>query len=446
MQSQSKPKRKTHQPLTIASRAVSTLIPDPRNARQHSQKQIGQVARSVSTFGFLVPVLIDKQCRIIAGHGRVEAAKSLGMAEVPTIQISHLSEAQRRAFMIADNRLTENSTWDQALLGQELKFLSESDLDFGVEVTGFEMAEIDLMIEGLDEEPEADEADALPAVQSEAVSKAEDIWLLGKHKLLCGDALIAAHLELLMDGRRANAVFTDPPYNVPISGFATGNGKTRHRNFAMASGEMSKAQFTSFLTAALKLAAHHSAAGSLQFVCMDWRHMGELLEAGDAAYTELKNVCVWCKTNAGMGSLYRSQHEMIFVFKSGKAAHRNNIQLGKHGRYRTNIWTYPGANSFNSAGKGEKPLEGHPTPKPAALVADAILDCSARGDLVLDTFIGSGTTILAAERTGRVCNGLELDPLYVDVAIRRWQTFSGKSAIHAVSGKTFREIEEKIRG
>ena len=353
--------------LSIVPRAVSTLIPDPRNARQHSKEQIGQVARSIETFGFLVPILIDRQCRIIAGHGRVEAAKSLGMAEVPTIQISHLSDTQQRALMIADNRLTENSRWNQRLLGQELKFLSESDLDFSVEITGFEMAEIDLMIEGLDEKPKADQADALPAVESKAISKPGDLWLLGKHRLLCGDALIAANLDQLMDGRRATAVFTDPPYNVRINGHATGNGKTRHRNFAMASGEMSKTQFTTFLSTSLKLAAEHARDGSLHYVCMDFRHLSELLEAGEAAYTSFLNLCVWVKTNAGLGSLYRSQHEFVGVFKKGKDSHRNNIQLGKYGRYRTNVWTYPGANTFNSSGKGEKPLELHPTVKPTAL-------------------------------------------------------------------------------
>ena len=428
--------------LKISYLRVNKLRPDPRNARLHSQKQIAQIAKSIEAFGFNVPVLIDQKSRVIAGHGRVEAAKLLGLKELPTIRLEKLSDAQRRAFMIADNRLTENSTWSERLLGEELKFLSEAELDFSVEVTGFEMGEIDLFIEGLDDEPEADKADAMPATDLREVSNVGDLWLLGKHRVLCGTSLEAASYATLMDRKRADMLFADPPFNVKIDGFATGFGKTHHREFLMAAGEMSDEEFTTFLRSALKYSADHSKSGSIHFVCMDWRHMSQLLLAANAVYTELKNLCVWSKERGGQGSLYRSQHELIFVFKHGKTSHRNNIQLGSMGRYRTNVWSYPSATSFSRSSTEGNLFALHPTVKPVALVADAILDCSGRGDIVLDPFLGSGTTVIACERAGRVCYGLELDPLYVDTIVRRWQAFTGKSATHAITGATFREMEE----
>jgi DNA modification methylase len=243
----------------------------------------------------------------------------------------------------------------------------------------------------------------------------------------------------LLADERAAMIFTDPPYNVPIAGNVSGLGATRHREFVMASGELDAAQFTAFLKRACALLARHSADGWLHFICMDWRHMAEVLAAGREVYTELKNLCVWAKDNGGMGSLYRGQHELVFVFKSGRGAHRNNVQLGQYGRNRGNVWRYPGANSFARTSDEGNLLALHPTVKPVALVADAILDCTARGDLVLDAFLGSGTTVLAAERVGRRGYGLELDPLYVDTIIRRWQTFTGDQARHAATGQTFDE-------
>jgi DNA modification methylase len=235
-----------------------------------------------------------------------------------------------------------------------------------------------------------------------------------------------------MEQARADVVFTDPPYNVHIDGHVSGNGGIHHREFAMATGEMAPGQFVHFLTTALHLLVRHSVVGSIHFVCMDWRHQLEVLTAGNQIYAELKNLCVWVKSSGGMGSFYRSQHELIFVFKHGKGKHRNNVQLGRFGRNRTNVWEYPGDEG--------NLLALHPTVKPVALVAGALLDCSARGDIVLDSFLGSGSTLIAAERVGRVCYGMELDPLYVDVAIRRWQRHTGDFAIHAKSGKRFDEL------
>ena len=271
-----------------------------------------------------------------------------------------------------------------------------------------------------------------------------DTWLLGPHRIRCGSALDEAAYRAMMHEDRAAMVFTDPPYNVPIDGHVGGLGAIRHREFAMAAGEMDEAEFTVFLTRALGLLAGHSRDGSLHFICMDWRHMGELLAAGKRSYAELKNLCVWAKDNAGMGSLYRSQHELVFVFKHGRDQHQNHIQLGRYGRNRSNVWSYPGVNTFSRQGAEGNLLALHPTVKPVALVADALRDCSCRGEIVLDSFLGSGTTLIAAERTGRICRGLELDPLYVDTAIRRWQAITGQHARHAQSDQRFDDLAANV--
>jgi DNA modification methylase len=431
--------------LTIEYLPVASLRPDPKNARLHADKQIRQIARSIETFGFNVPVLVDANSQIIAGHGRVMACELLGIAQVPVIRLEHLSEQQRQAFMIADNRLTENSEWDNRLLGEQLKILSEAELDFSMEVTGFEMGEIDLIIENLSPTDDGadDPADAIPEPSSVQVSRIGDLWQLGKHRVLCGDALSHDSYKSLMGDHRAHAAFTDPPRNVPIVGNVSGKVKNRHRGFVMASGEMTEAEFTGFLSNTLACLATYSLPGSLHYICMDWRHMKELLAAGHSAYSELKNVCVWVKDNSGMGSLYRSQHELVFIFKHGKGSHRNNLRRGRSGRSRSNVWHYPVANSFSrSTDEGDLPALNLAV-KPVALVADAIKDCSVRGDLVLDPFLGSGTTVIAAERVGRTCNGMELDPGCVDTIIRRWQKFTSLEAIHEVTGRTFAEHEKE---
>jgi DNA modification methylase len=410
--------------LAIAYRPIDQLKLDPTNPRRHSKKQVRQIANSIQDFGFNVPILTDRYGTVIAGHGRLLAAKLLGMTEVPTLGLDHLTPAQIRAFMIADNRLTEISTWDDRLLAEQLKELSLLGLDFNIESTGFEMGEIDLRIASLDDplDPDDDPADLLPeAPAGPSVSKIGDLWRLGRHRVLCGNALESEAFATLVGDERAAMVFTDPPYNVPIEGHASGLGAIHHRPFPMASGEMDGPQFTGFLRAAFRNLAEFSDGGSLHYVCMDWRHVDEVMAAGREVYAELKNLCVWVKDNAGMGSLYRSQHEFVFVFKHGRSGHRNNVQLGGFGRNRSNVWRYPGINSFARSGAEGNILALHPTVKPVALVADAILDCSARGDIVLDAFLGSGTTVIAAERTGRRCYGLELDPAYVDTILRRWQ-------------------------
>jgi DNA modification methylase len=339
--------------------------------------------------------------------------------------------------MLADNKLTDRSSWNDEAVALRLKELTDLALDFDIEATGFEPPEIDIRIQSLDVTSE-DVADNFEVASGSVVSKLGDLWLLDSHRLYCGNALDSAAYNALLAGEMAAATFTDPPYNVAIDGHASGKGKTTHREFPMASGEMTGAEFTSFLQQTFGHLGVHCVEGALIYSCMDWRHMREILAAAQGASLHLLNLCVWAKTNGGMGTLYRSRHELIFVFKNGQAPHLNNVQLGRFGRNRSNVWNYPGANSFQRK-KGSPRLDLHPTAKPVALVADAILDCTQRSDIVLDAFVGSGTTILAAERTGRRCYGIELDARYVDTAIQRWQKFTGRKARNA-QGQMFNQV------
>ena len=387
-------------------------------------------------------MLVSDDGEIIAGHGRVEAAKLLGMKSVPTLALSHLSAAERRAYVLADNKLALNAGWDKEILAIEFQALV--DLDFDVELTGFSLAEIDLV---LDEAGEADPdgvdaaEDIVPEAMGQPVTRMGDLWLLGRHRLLCGDTRSTADMDRLMKGERADLAFTDPPYNVAIDGNVCGLGSVKHREFAFASGEMSDAQFTRFLTATLGNIGRAMRDGAIAFVCMDWRHMGELLAAGQASFTELKNLVVWNKTNGGMGAFYRSKHELIFVFKQGTAEHTNSFGLGETGRYRTNVWDHAGISSIG-AGRSEE-LAMHPTVKPVALIADAIRDCSRRSEIVLDGFGGSGSTLIAAEKTGRSALLIEYDPLYCDTIVRRWEKYTGKQARLEGNGATFEDVADE---
>lgn len=428
--------------MKIETLSIKSLRPYPRNARSHSKKQIRQIARSIETFGFCNPVLVDDQDQIIAGHGRVAAAKLLGLESVPTVKLSHLSEVEKRAFILADNRLAEKAGWDREILAIELQALVE--LDFEVELTGFETADVDVILDEANEAastPTGD-GDEIPGyAASPTVTRAGDLWRLGEHQLLCGDARQPASYETLLQSVKAEFVFTDPPYNVPIDGHVCGLGRIRHRDFAMGCGEMSAAEFTCFLETTFTQLAEHTIDGSIHQICMDWRHMPEMLAAGNAVYHELKNLCVWSKSNAGMGSFYRSRHELVFVWKNGSAPHINTFELGQHGRCRSNVWEFAGVNSPRP-GRLEE-LAMHPTVKPFVLVAEAIKDCSRRNSLVLDPFAGSGTVLVAAERTGRKARALEIDPHYVDVAVRRWERYTGKAAVLVATGRTFEETSEE---
>ena len=432
--------------LVVIYKNVAELKPDPKNARRHSAKHIKQIAESIRRLGFNVPILIDSFGNVIAGHARLQAAKRLGVSEVPTICLDDLTDAQIRVFKLADNRLCEIGEWNDTLLAEQLQELLELNLDFNVDITGFEMPHIDRLVTGLSTPTEVpDPADELPEISKTlSVSKLGDVWILDKHRLICGDARDPQSFQELMKGELARLTITDPPFNVKIDGHASGRGATKHEEFVMASGEMSSDEFIAFLSQALSLVAAHMHNGAFAYLFIDWRHSHELLVAGKKTFSEPKNLCVWTKDRAGLGSLYRSQHELIFLFKKGSVAHINNIQLGLFGRNRSNVWSYPSPVSFGrSVDEGEL-LTLHPTVKPVALVADAILDCTRRGDVVLDAFLGSGTAIVAAERAGRVCRGIELDPRYVDLAIRRWQALTGKTARHATSGSTFAELEQEL--
>lgn len=422
--------------LKIQYVEIAKLVPYARHARTHKPKQIDQIASAIRQFGFTNPILIGDDGEIIAGHGRVLAAKQLGMRDIPTVCLSHLSPEERQAYRIADNRLAERAGWDEPLLAIELASIAELNPDFELEITGFDTAEIDLL---LDTGPaEGDEADAVPeSVVGPAVTRPGDVWVLGKHRLLCGDATDPATYARLLGNERADCVFTDPPYNVKIDGNVCGKGAIRHREFAMASGEMDKATFTDFLTKCLVHIATFSRDGSIHFVCMDWRHLPELLAAGDVAYSELKNLITWVKSNAGMGTFYRSQHELVLVYKHGTAPHTNTFGLGETGRHRSNVWQYAGVNSF---GKNQKDLALHPTVKPVAMVKDAIRDVTKRREIVLDPFGGSGTTLIAAEQTGRIARVMELDPIYCDVICRRFEELTGTPAILEETGDQFQTV------
>ena len=424
--------------LHITYRKPEELAPRPGNPRTHTPKQIAKIARSIEAFGFTNPVLVDSAGGVIAGHGRLAAAKKLGLKQVPSICLAELSEAEVRAYVIADNRLAEEAGWDRDLLAIEFAWLDKLNLDFDLSLTGFELPEIDIVLQEAAGAGQADAAEEVPLPsEGPAVTLPGDIWEIGCHRLICGSALDADTYTALMAGQAAAAAFTDPPYNVPIDGHVCGSGKVRHREFAMASGEMSAEAFTGFLATAFRHLAAASRDGAIHFHCMDWRHMTEMLAAGQGVYSELKNLCVWAKTNGGMGSLYRSQHELVFVYKVGAGPHVNNVELGRHGRNRTNLWSYAGVNSF---GGQQADLALHPTVKPTPLVADAILDVTRRGEIVLDAFAGSGTTLLAAERTGRRGYGIELDPAYADVIVRRREAASGLEACLAGNGETFASV------
>jgi DNA modification methylase len=425
--------------------SLHALKPNPRNPRTHSKKQIRQIADSILAFGFVVPLVVDENNTILLGHGRLAAAIDLDLNKVPVIVIEGLSEAKKRALLLADNKITENAGWDRKLLAAELpelaELLIEENLD--ISITGFEPVEVDQIAIDFEEDT-SDPADTLESewLASSAVSKPGDIWELGEHRLSCGDARNAADIDRLMSGNRAAMAFLDPPYNVRIRS-VVGRGRIKHAEFAMASGEMSTSEFTSFLEETLGNAAGVCRDGAVHFVCMDWRHVRELIDAGREIYGNMLNLVVWEKSPR-QGAFYRSAHELIGVFRVGEAKHLNNIELGRHGRSRSNVWHYAGVNTFRTGRMDD--LSAHPTVKPVAMIVDAMKDCTRRGDIVLDTFAGAGTTILAAERIGRQAHSLELEPKYVDVAIRRWQAFTRRDAIHADTRQTFEDTARDRKG
>lgn len=410
---------------------TNSLKPNSRNARTHTDKQVAQIAASIGRFGWLVPIIIDEKNMIAAGHGRWLAAKKMKLRDVPVIRAQFITDADRRAFALAENRIADLSGWDEDLLAEELTFLFDDG--YQLDITGFSIADLDFSI------PETVDAKAedveLPDSDIEPVSRPGDLWLIGPHRVYCGDARDAESWEVLLGDERAALVFADAPYNVPIDGFVSGNGRNRHREFVMGAGEMSPPEFTAFLRAIFRNCVRFSTSGSIHYQCMDWRHTRELLDAADGVYSEHKQLIVWKKDNGGQGAFYRSQHELVFVFKSGKGKHINNFGLGETGRYRTNVVEYAGANTFRKGRDAD--LAAHSTVKPTALVADFLIDCSNRGDLVVDPCLGSGTTLIAAHRTGRRGAGIELDPGYADTAVQRLAATVDLTPILASDGRCF---------
>jgi DNA modification methylase len=427
----------------VVQTPIDALRPAKANARVHSKKQLKQIARSIQRYGFNAPVLIGDDREIIAGHGRVEAAKLLGLTHVPSICLAHLNEIERRAYLIADNKIALNAGWDQDLLAGEMQVLI--DHGFDIADTGFSIAEADILLEEANDaapvsKRKAEAEDRIPDVDPLAVTRMGDVWQLGRHRLICGDARDVNAYAALLNGEEVDLIFTDPPYNVKIDRNVSGKGAAIHREFAFASGEMNDGEFAHFLAQSLGAAASRCRDGAIAFVCMDWRHMGELLEAGRHVFAEMKNLCVWNKPAGGLGSCYRSKHELVFMFKVGTAEHVNTFGLGGDGRYRTNVWDYAGNSSINATRMEE--LAMHPTVKPVAMIKDAILDCTHRGHIVLDCFAGSGSTLVAAHKVGRVARLIEYDPLYCDVIIRRFEKLTGKQAILEATGHSFEDTQD----
>ncbi len=409
--------------LSLVDARLGDLVVPDRVLRAHPKEQINKIARSIEEFGFVTPILVDSRNNIVAGVARIMAARQLGLGSAPAIRIEHLTDAQIRVFRIADNRLCEDANWDREALKFEIEELLSLDIDLGL--TGFEMGEIDVLLDG---ETPVDRDTQLPELPTTPVSEVGDIWTIGDHTLICGDAT-KSETYAMLEEKPVDAVFTDAPYNVKIDKNVCGLGTVRHDEFVQASGEMSLEEFASFLRSVHDRLAENTKPGGIIFSCMDWRSISPLILAGEGAGLELINLAVWDKSVGGMGSLYRSQHELICVFKKPGASHTTNVQLGKHGRNRTNVWPYAGMNSGTKA-RGEL-LKLHPTVKPAAMVADAIKDVTSRGDRILDCFGGSGTTMVAAQDCGRSATLIELDPKYVDVIIERMsETFRIRATLH----------------
>ncbi len=409
--------------LNIQNIEIARIREYKNNPKLHNRVQITKIRESIREFGFINPVLLDENLEIIAGHGRVAAARDMGLHDVPAIILSHLTDAQKRAYRIADNKLTELGKWSIELLNLEFTELSKLDLNFDLGITGFETSEIDLILDG--DGTSGPKNDMVPTLtDDDRRCRRGDIWRLGRHTIICGDALKSESYAAIMGDTKAQMVLTDAPYNVRIKNIGS-MGKIKHDEFAMASGEMTSDEFTEFLGTFMRHAKDYSADGALHYFFMDWKHVREISTAAASVYDEFKNICVWNKTNGGMGSLYRSKHELCFIYKSGHAPHINNIELGAHGRYRTNVWDYAGANTFGGA---KDDLKLHPTVKPVAMLRDAILDVTRRGDIVLDCFLGSGSTLIACELIGRACRGIEIEEKYCDITIKRFETLTGQKA------------------
>lgn len=433
------------EPLRYEMAKLEQLRPNPKNARRHSKRQVKQIARAYQEFGVINPVIVGPDYTIVAGHGRFAAAELLGLSELPVLVVERLTPTQLRAYALADNKLGDLSSFDTQLLIEEIEGIIAESPEFDITVTGLVTAEIDAMsgairtgqLNDLDDDPP-------PDPPRQPVSREGDLWILGEHRLICGDSTKSAVIGELLGDEQVRLILSDVPFNLKIAGFASGLGRKKHSDFAMATGEMTYYQYVGFLRRSISACIEQLVDGAMVLMFIDWRHVGEMLEAGRASGLDLKNILLWAKDNAGMGSLWRSQHELIVAFKHGSAPHINNVELGVHGRHRSNVLQYPGMNS-RTKGRG-KALELHGTVKPVALIADLILDVSNRGDIVLDPFGGSGTAIIAAEKTARGARLSEIDAGFVDVGVERWQALTGGEARLAATGQSFAEIARERLG
>ena len=432
-------------PLHTEYIATNTLSPMPGAPREHPKSQIRALTKSFEAFGQVLPILVDADGRIISGAAQWEVAKRLGMTEVMAIRVEYLSEPQTKALMVALNRLGDLSKWNEQALSKILLDLHELELDFDIEASGYTEIEIELRIDGIDDLSEPDDDQVLVG-DGPTITSLGDLWQLGDHRLFCGDTLKEESWLAPMGEDLAALVVTDSPFNVPIDGHVTGQGRFKHRSFEMAVGEMSQAEFTAFLRTSMEHASRWSKPGSVHVWAMDWRHANEVTAAGQAVYERYLNMAVWVKDRPGMGSWLRSQHELFFIFGKGGAPMRNNVQLGRFGRSRSNVWHYPSAASVSRISDEGNPLSWHPTVKPLALIADIMLDSTIKGDIVVDPFMGSGTTLIAAEKLGRRARGIELDPAYCDTIIRRWQRWTGETAVRVADGAAFPALEAELEG
>lgn len=428
--------------IDIVYRPVEDIRSYKRKLRKRSRRWQAAMQASIKRFGLILPILIDQHGEIIGGEGVFETAKQCGFSEVPTVRIDHLNEPDIRLLRLALNRIGEESSWDTVELSEEWRDLQPIAMDLGYDVSGFTTPEIDSLLyqPPSKEQEDADDQQMEAGAPGSEVSRVGDLWVLGDHLVLCASSLEAANLKLLMGGDLARMVLTDQPYNVKIQGNVGGLGKHKHREFVQASGEMDEAEFTQFLTTSIATLAEFTCDGALLYMFMDWRHQWEILSGIRAAGLAMVNMAVWAKTSPALGAFYRSQHELCFIVRKGRAKHTNNIDLGRWGRTRSNVWNYAGVNSFGP-GRDEQ-LAMHSTCKNVSMLVDAIRDASDRGEIVLDGFLGSGSTLIAAERTGRICRGLELDPLYVDTILRRWERVTGGTAILQATGETMEQVAQ----
>jgi DNA modification methylase len=417
--------------------SIDDLKTYAKNPFRYPQKLLRKIEALIREHDQIPIIPVTADLTIIGFEEWVLALKRAGRTEVKVEVLADLSAGEADVVRLALGRIPLDARLDQGRLRDAFEALQAQNID--LYLTAFDQAEIDFSLEiDMPRANVIETPDNFPQRQEVAVAKLDDVFQLDRHRIACGDARNQALIDFVRDGREADVCITDPPYNRQFSKFGFGKKRYRHGDFIEASGEMSEDEFGSFLWESLRVLGAASARSALIYVFMDWRHIFELTAAGRHLELPLLDIAVWAKPNGGLGGLYRSAHELCAVFKSGIEPHRNNVELGKFGRNRTNVWNYAPPAS------GDELLGAHPTVKPVAMISDILRDCTKRGDLVLDSFLGSGSSLIAAEETGRICVGTELDPHYVDTAIRRWQSLTGLDAVHLGTGQPFNDITQHL--